>query len=185
VSEPGGLAASVDLPGWHDSPRRSRMDCTAVTDTCYQPTAPNPPRPCPARDKGREGCQCDTPACALVCCHAPARDPEAPASTMAGSNQPTTSPNRRRKACTPSKGKLFYGYRSLPCNSRMRRHCSLILFDDVAPRMPMNLIRSRRTCCNWSRFTHLAGGGRGGRCQLWSRSHLAHCPSPSVRTARD
>ena len=58
-------------------PAASRMNCTSVTDTCYQPTAPDPPRPCPACDKGREGCRCDTPACALVCRHAPARDPEA------------------------------------------------------------------------------------------------------------
>ena len=111
----------------------SRMDCTAVTDTCYQPTAPNPPRPCPARDKGREGCQCDTPACALVCCHAPARDPEARCVYYAGSNQPTTSPNRPTEGpATPSKGKLFYGYRSLPLQlADAARHCSLILFDDV------------------------------------------------------
>jgi hypothetical protein len=111
----------------------SRMDCTAVTDTCYQPTTPDKPRPCPARDKGHTGCQCDTPTCARVCRHAPARDPEARCVYYAGSNQPATSPNRSTDGATPpSKGKLFYGYRSLPLQlADAARHCSLILFDDV------------------------------------------------------
>ncbi len=111
----------------------SRMNCTSVTDTCYQPTSLDQPRACPARDKGREGCRCDTPACALVCCHAPARDPEARCVYYAGSNQPTTSPNHPTAGpATPSKGKLFYGYRSLPLQlADAARHCSLILFDDV------------------------------------------------------
>jgi hypothetical protein len=55
----------------------SRMNCTAVTDTCFQPSTRDHPRVCPARDKGHEGCRCDMPAYALVCCHAPMRDPEA------------------------------------------------------------------------------------------------------------
>ena len=54
----------------------SRMDCTSVTDTCYQPTSPEKPRPCPARDKEREGCRCDTLACATLCRHAPPRESE-------------------------------------------------------------------------------------------------------------
>jgi len=111
----------------------SRMACPSVTDTCYQPTSLNQPRPCPARDKGREGCRCDTLACALVCGHAPTRDPEARCVYYAGSNQPTTSPNHPTAGpATPSKGKLFYGYRSLPLQlADAARHCSLILFDDV------------------------------------------------------
>ena len=111
----------------------SRMNCTAVTDTCYQPRAPDQPRPCPARDKGHEGCQCETPACALVCRHAPARDPEARCVYYAGSNQPPSSPNRPTDAsAAPSKGKLFYGYRSLPLQlADAARHCSVILFDHV------------------------------------------------------
>jgi len=111
----------------------SRMNCTCVTDTCYQPTAPDRPRPCPARDKGREGCRCDTPACARVCCHAPARDPQARCVYYAGSNVPGTNPNRLTdEAARPPRGKLFYGYRSLPLQlADAARHCSLILFDDV------------------------------------------------------
>src|SRR5512136_2184659 len=109
----------------------SRMNCTSVTNTCYQPTSLDQPRPCPARDKGREGCRCDTPACARVCRHAPARDPLARCVYYAGSNQPSASPNRPTDtSAVPSKGKLFYGYRSLPLQlADVARHCSLILFD--------------------------------------------------------
>jgi hypothetical protein len=111
----------------------SRMDCTSVTDTCYHPTSSEKPRPCPARDKYREGCRCDTLACATLCCHAPARDPEARCVYYAGSNQPGASPNRPTgEPATPSRGKVFYGYRSLPLQlSDAARHFSLVLFDDV------------------------------------------------------
>jgi len=110
----------------------SRMACTSVTDTCYQPTS-SKPRPCPARDKGRDGCRCDTPACATLCRHAPARDPEARCVYYAGSNAPGTNPNRPTgEGATPPRGKLFYGYRSLPLQlSDAARHFSLVLFDDV------------------------------------------------------
>jgi len=111
----------------------SRMKCTSLTDPCYQPTAPDHPRACPARDKGRQGCGCDTPACACVCCHAPVRDPHARCVYYAGSNAPGPNPNRLTAvAARPPRGKLFYGYRSLPLQlADAARHCSLILFDDV------------------------------------------------------
>lgn len=113
----------------------SRMTCTAVTDTCFQPTILDHPRACPARDKDREGCRCDTPACALVCCHAPTRDPEARCVYYAGSNAPGANPNQPTgEAATPPRGKLFYGFRSLPLQlSDAVRHFSLVLFDDVRP----------------------------------------------------
>jgi hypothetical protein len=113
----------------------SRMTCTSVTDTCYQPLTPDQPRPCPARETGREGCPCDTPACARLCRHAPARDPEARCVYYAGSNAPGASPNRPTGDVAPSsRGKLFYGYRSLPLQlSDAVRHVSLVLFDDVRP----------------------------------------------------
>ena len=111
----------------------SRLNCTSVTDTCYRPTAPDQPRACPACDKGREGCRCDTPACARACRHAPTRDPQAGCVYYAGSNQSPSSPNRPTDvAAASSKGKVFYGYRSLPLQlADAARHCSLILFDDV------------------------------------------------------
>ena len=113
----------------------SRMDCTSVTDTCYQPTSPEKPRPCPARDKEREGCRCDTLACATLCRHAPPRDPAARCVYYAGSNQPGANPNRSTgTTAPPPRGKLFYGYRSLPLQlADATRHFDLILFDDVRP----------------------------------------------------
>jgi len=113
----------------------SRMDCTSVTDTCYQPTSPEQPRPCPARDKEREGCRCDTLACATLCQHAPPRDPAARCVYYAGSNQPGANPNRSTGiTAPPPRGKLFYGYRSLPLQlADATRRFDLILFDDVRP----------------------------------------------------
>lgn len=113
----------------------SRMDCASVSDTCYQPTSPEQPRPCPARDKEREGCQCDTLACATLCRHAPPRDPAARCVYYAGSNQPGANPNRSTgTTAPPPRGKLFYGYRSLPLQlADATRRFDLILFDDVRP----------------------------------------------------
>jgi len=113
----------------------SRMDCTSVSDTCYQPTSPEKPRPCPARDKEREGCRCDTLACATLCRHAPPRDPAARCVYYAGSNQPGANPNRSTGTPAPHpRGKLFYGYRSLPLQlADATRRFDLILFDDVRP----------------------------------------------------
>jgi hypothetical protein len=112
----------------------SRMDCTAVTATCYQPTTPQAPRPCPAKDKGHQGCDCHTLRCAAVCQHAPVRDADARVVYYAGANRPDTSPNQPthpETANTP-RGKLFYGYRSLPLQlSDATRRFSVILSDDV------------------------------------------------------
>jgi hypothetical protein len=51
----------------------------------------------------------------------------------AGSNAPGANPNRPTgEAATSPRGKLFYGYRSLPLQlSDAARHFSLVLFDDV------------------------------------------------------
>jgi len=48
----------------------SRMNCTAVTDTCYQPSSPEALRGCAAKEKEHQGCACDTLACVSVCRHA-------------------------------------------------------------------------------------------------------------------
>jgi len=60
----------------HDA--ASQMGCISVQNTCYQPTSLQNPRPCPAKDKDRRGCQCDTSACAQVCRYATPRDPQGP-----------------------------------------------------------------------------------------------------------
>jgi hypothetical protein len=43
-------------PGGMLQEAASRMRCASVQDSCYQPTSSHKPRPCPAKDKVREGC---------------------------------------------------------------------------------------------------------------------------------
>ena len=113
----------------------ARMECTAVAETCYQPTVPDAPRPCPAKAKAHQGCACDTLACATICRHATPRDPDARCIVYAGSNRPAGSPNQPADGSTPKgRGKLVYGYRSLPlelCDAT--RRFSLVLSDDFRP----------------------------------------------------
>jgi hypothetical protein len=94
----------------------SRMRCASVQDSCYQPTSAQQPRPCPAKDKGREGCACDTLACVATCCYTTPRDAEARFVYYSGSNRPGPNPNRPTTPTesTKSRGRSCYGYRSLP-----------------------------------------------------------------------
>ena len=58
--------------------------------SCYKPA----PRPCPAQEKGRQGCNCHDEKCAEVCQHATPRDPEARLVVYTGNNKQTrSSPN--------------------------------------------------------------------------------------------
>ena len=59
----------------HDA--ASRMRCSSVQDTCYQPTTLEKPRSCPAKEKDRQGCDCDILSCASICHQAHPRDPQA------------------------------------------------------------------------------------------------------------
>jgi hypothetical protein len=69
---------------------RSRMRCSTVQASCYQPA----PRACPAQAKQKQGCNCDTAACAQHCRHAPARDPDARFIVYTGDNKRAdASPN--------------------------------------------------------------------------------------------
>jgi hypothetical protein len=113
----------------------SQMNCTAVTDTCYQPTSPAAPRRCAAKEKAHQGCACDTLACVSVCRQATPRDPDARCIYYAGSNHPAGSPNQPTDgAVAKGRGKLVYGYRSLPLElSDIARRFSLILSDDFRP----------------------------------------------------
>jgi hypothetical protein len=94
----------------------SRLRCTSVQDSCYQPSSAQNPRPCPAKDKGREGCACDTLACVEACCSATPRDAQARFVHYSGSNRPGPNPNRPTTPAEPanSRGRTCYGYRSLP-----------------------------------------------------------------------
>ena len=118
----------------HDA--ASRMRCSSVQDSCYQIIAPDSPRPCPAKDKDRKGCDCDTQACALVCRHATPRDPQARFIWYEGSNQPRENPNRRTDSDQTNKtrGEARYGYRSLPIQlADLPRRFSIVLLDDFLP----------------------------------------------------
>jgi len=115
----------------HDA--ASRMRCSSVTDTCYQPTPPNNPRPCPAKEKERQGCNCDTTACARVCRYATPRAPQARFIWYSGSNQTRNNPNQSTDPAQTKKkrGKQRYGYRTIPLQlPDPARRFSLVLLDD-------------------------------------------------------
>jgi hypothetical protein len=114
----------------------SRMRCASVQESCYQPTSSESPRPCPAKDNDRRGCNCDTTACATVCRYATPRDPQARFVWYANSNKsqdnPDQAPNPDQKK--PKQGKGHYGYCSLPLVvADPVRRFSLILLDDFLP----------------------------------------------------
>jgi len=117
-------------------PAASRLRCASVTDTCYQPTSPSVPRPCPAKDKGREGCSCDTLACATICQHASARDPQARFVWHTASNQSKSNPNQPTNPPPdqPKRGKGVFGYASqrLQLADPVRRF-SVALLADFGP----------------------------------------------------
>jgi len=118
----------------HDA--ASQVRCTAVTEACYQPTSPAKPRSCAAKAKGRQGCDCDSLACAQICRQATPRDREARYVWYSGSNQPRSSPNRSTDPQTPDRvpGEGRYGYLSLPVRlADQQRRFSLTLLDDVRP----------------------------------------------------
>jgi len=98
-----GLPLAVDGM-LHDA--HSTMRCSKVTDTCYQPSSPGGPRPCPAQEAGKRGCDCTDPHCAQACRRATPRDAEARFIHYAGRNQDGEEDPRRARD--------VYGYRSYP-----------------------------------------------------------------------
>jgi hypothetical protein len=110
----------------HDA--ASRLRCASVQASCYQPTSSDEPRPCPAQEKDKPGCECDTLACALSCRRAPARDPEARCVIYAGNNRAQAS----TVTAEEEKGELRYGYRSQPLQfAESLRRFSFVLLDDL------------------------------------------------------
>lgn len=90
---------------------RSRMRCTQARESCYQPA----PRPCPAQDKNKRGCDCVTPQCAHTCRHSTPLDPQARLVVYTGNNKRAAqSPNTptQEKDKKPSRNRLVYGYYS-------------------------------------------------------------------------
>ena len=90
---------------------RSRMRCSSVRDSCYE----SAPRPCAARDKNKQGCDCDDADCAIICRHATPWDPEARFVVYSGQNKraqmsPNT-PQDNKKRPSP-RVRMVYGYYS-------------------------------------------------------------------------
>ena len=135
LSPPAWQQALVCPDGMiHDA--ASRLRCSSVQASCYQPNSPATSRPCPAQAKGKRGCHCDTFKCSQFCRFAPARDPEARFVYYAGSNQRQDNPNQPAHAeqAKPSRGKARYGYRSLPLQlADPHRRFSLVLLDHFQP----------------------------------------------------
>jgi hypothetical protein len=89
---------------------RSRLRCSSVQDGCYEPA----PRFCPAKEKGKQGCDCSDEDCAEACRYTTLRDPEARFVVYAGNKQTKTTPNTpvqaRNQQSRP--GRMVYGYYS-------------------------------------------------------------------------
>ena len=107
---PGAWEEALICPDGMIHDAASRLNCGCVTDTCYQPISPDDPRPCPAKEKGLRGCDCDTFDCASICRRATPRDPQARFIRHRGSNQPDSED----EPGDSNKGEPRYGYASLP-----------------------------------------------------------------------
>jgi hypothetical protein len=88
---------------------RSHMRCRYQHAGCF---APRPQRTCAARVAGKDGCLCDTEACASHCRYTTARDPDAAYVYYAGSNQPGPQPDHDNANKTPPRGKHHFGYKA-------------------------------------------------------------------------
>jgi hypothetical protein len=83
----------------------SKMDCGQVQASCYQKA----PRPCPARQAGKEGCDCSAKACQEGCRRATPRDPEARLIHYDGDNKHAKPGHGRGRAA-----RNVHGYASNP-----------------------------------------------------------------------
>jgi hypothetical protein len=101
---------------------RSHMRCASVKASCYEPA----PRPCPAKKKGKQGCDCDDAACADVCRHATPLDPDARFVVYTGNNKRArTNPNTpvEKQDRRSRISRKVYGYYS---------YAGQLLADDIA-----------------------------------------------------
>jgi hypothetical protein len=97
-----GVTISHDLM-LHEA--RSNMKCAYVAATCYQPA----PRPCPAKEAGKEGCDCCDAVCSQTCRRATPLDREARFIHYEGRNKTADLPSS-----SASSGRDVYGYASAP-----------------------------------------------------------------------
>jgi len=101
---------------------RSHMRCSSVKASCYE----SAPRPCHAKKKSQQGCDCDGAACADVCRHATPLDPDARFVIYTGNNKRArTSPNTpvEKRDRHPRISRKVYGYYS---------YAGQLLVDDLA-----------------------------------------------------
>jgi len=95
---------------------RSHMKCRHQVPACSQSATH---RACPAREAGKDGCACDTPACYEHCRFSTFRDPLATYVYYSGSNQPgKINPNaaKEKKDQIAPHGKHHFGYKSKAFN---------------------------------------------------------------------
>jgi hypothetical protein len=99
-------------------PARSRPSCQLASDDCYRPLGESqspleaaPTRSCRAREKGLEGCVCDTPACREQCRRASRLDREARFIHYEGHNRKRGQAKGEGKG--NGKGVDVFGYRSV------------------------------------------------------------------------
>jgi hypothetical protein len=159
----------------------SRLRCRSVTDSCYEPA----PRPCPAKEvKKHKGCDCTSPACALVCQHATPRDPQARYVVYRSHNQ-TDGPNAPAQPSlepnSTGKGKSRYGYRSLA--GRLidaPRRSSWVLNDDLlsanTPEDPAatELMKQAVTAYPWVNWEFAVADAGEGREPFLSTAYDLH-----------
>ena len=136
VLTPKAWEAALLCPDGQIHDAASQVRCISVTESCYQPCTPEKPRPCPAKEKERRGCDCNSLACTQICRQATPRDPQARYIWYTGSNQPADHPNRSSDAqdAAVEPGEGHYGYRSLPLRlTDPLRRFSITLLSDVRP----------------------------------------------------
>jgi hypothetical protein len=95
---------------------RSHRRCRHQNPACFLPLSE---RTCAAQADGKEGCDCDTPACIERCRLVTARDPEATYVYYSGSNQPPSKAKGTDDAGTNSNkkgGQHRFGYKSKAFN---------------------------------------------------------------------
>lgn len=94
---------------------RSHMRCRHQNPSCF---LPRDRRTCAAREEGKEGCACDSEACAKHCHLVTPRDPDAAYVYYAGSNQPTPSKKEDQTSAPHAQkgGTHHFGYKSKAFN---------------------------------------------------------------------
>jgi hypothetical protein len=94
----------------------SRMRCSKMSESCFLPLDQ---RSCAAQEAGKEGCDCDTPACLDHCRRATPRDPDARYVYYEGHNQSqeeNPQQSQKEKKVASSTGQHHFGYKSKAFN---------------------------------------------------------------------